>query len=315
MNLDIERFLEDTSGRYAVRFAAVIQDLLAAEVAKDRTAARRAEAELEDILRTTMGMAEILGARLMLQQAAKVMAREQMAADRGRLVAFADQPLVPAITFEEALEDLVTRTPVTIRNSAERTAQRISELYSEGRNLAFVRATTDTVTQTARDYLQKAFQSGLSAGDAAKGLADAVAAVRENTVAWSRAYASTVFRTNVNTAVTAGRFRQAQDPDIRAVIPAFRFDAVGDADSRDNHDAADGIILRTDNPEWRRIAPPLGYNCRCQVTLMSVPELRRMGRIGPDGQVIESRVPSNAFPDPGFRHGGRPDLFINETTR
>ena len=110
MNLDVERFLEDTSGRYAVRFAAAIQDLLAAEVAKDRTAARRAEAELEDILRTTMGMAEILGARLMLQQAAKVMAREQMAADRGRLVAFADQPLVPAITFEEALEDVLEQT-------------------------------------------------------------------------------------------------------------------------------------------------------------------------------------------------------------
>jgi len=314
MNLDADRFLEDQSGRYAVEFARAISDLMAHEVAKNRTAARDAEKRLADIIRNTMGMAEILGARLMLREAAKIIASERMSADRAGMVAFAEQPIVPAITFAEALEDLVTRTPVTIRNAAERTAQRISELYSEGRNLAFVRATTETVTQQARDYLQKAFTSGLSAGDAAKGLADAVAAVRENTVAWSRAYASTVFRTNVNTAVTAGRFRQAQDPDIRAVIPAFRFDAVGDADSRDNHDAADGVILRVDNPEWRRIAPPLGYNCRCQVTLMSTPALRRMGRIGPDGQVIESRVPSGAFPDPGFRHGGRPDLFVNASS-
>jgi len=37
-------------------------------------------------------------------------------------------------------------------------------------------------------------------------------------------------------------------------------------------------------------------------------ELERMGRIRKDGSLIEDKVPSGAFADPGFRHGGRPDL-------
>jgi len=107
--------------------------------------------------------------------------------------------------------------------------------------------------------------------------------------------------------------REALAADFKDAAPLNHFLECQDKFGN-NHDAADGVILRVDNPEWRRIAPPLGYNCRCQVTLMSTPALRRMGRIGPDGQVIESRVPSGAFPDPGFRHGGRPDLFVNASS-
>jgi hypothetical protein len=66
--------------------------------------------------------------------------------------------------------------------------------------------------------------------------------------------------------------------------------------------------MSVNNPEWRKIAPPLGYNCRCQVVHVTRDELERMGRIRKDGTVIEGKVPAGAFADPGFRHGGRPDL-------
>ena len=49
MNLDADRFLEDQSGRYAVEFARAISDLMAHEVAKNRTAARDAEKRLAGI--------------------------------------------------------------------------------------------------------------------------------------------------------------------------------------------------------------------------------------------------------------------------
>ena len=117
-----------------------------------------------------------------------------------------------------------------------------------------------------------------------------------------------VFRTNVNSSITAGRFRQTQDPDIKAAVPAFRFDSVGDGDTRHNHNAADGIIMAVDDTRWSKIAPPLGYNCRCQISHVSIDELEAMGRIK-DGKVVASHIPGNAGPDDGFVHGGRPDLI------
>jgi len=88
MNLDADRFLEDQSGRYAVEFARAISDLMAHEVAKNRTAAREAEKRLADIIRNTMGMAEILGARLMLREAAKIIASERMSTQSGDMFSF-----------------------------------------------------------------------------------------------------------------------------------------------------------------------------------------------------------------------------------
>ena len=95
----------------------------------------------------------------------------------------------------------------------------------------------------------------------------------------------------------------ARDPDVKLAIPALRYTAVGDGDTRPNHEAADGVILAVDNPAWNTMRPPFGYNCRCQLDLMSRPELRRMGRLDAAGKVIESRIPSGAHPDPGFRPG------------
>ena len=235
----------------------------------------------------------------------------------GLLVAFAapafaaDEPtqtLLPRVTFEEALEDMVERAPVTIRDAAERTAQRIAELYSEDKVMAIVRSAEESVTSEAQKFIERALRDGVPEGEAGQRLAMRVDDIRVQSQAWSEGYARMVFRTNINTAISAGRFRQAQDPDIQEVAPAFRFDAVGDGDTRDNHDAADGLIMSVSNPEWRKIAPPLGYNCRCQVVHVTRSELESMGRIRKDGSLIEDKVPSGAFADPGFRHGGRPDL-------
>ena len=72
----------------------------------------------------------------------------------------------------------------------------------------------------------------------------------------------------------------------------------------------DGVILTSRNPAWRRLAPPLDYNCRCRVDLVSRFELEDLGRIRPDGSVIESAIPVGAGPAEGFRFGGRIDLGI-----
>lgn len=315
MNVDVDQLLETKNPEPARLYRDAVSRLLVAKIrvdggqVRDDQEVEAARRQLGESIRQTIGVAEILGAQEALQQASAAYARGvRFGAERGRLLAFAEQTLIPRVTFEEALEDFVTRAPVTILDAAERTAARISELYSEGRVLAFVRSAEQAVTDRAASFLADAFAEGLGEREAARGLRLAVDSVRQATEAWSESYARTVFRTNLNTAQTAGKFRQASDPVIKAVLPAARFSAVGDRDTRPNHGAADGLILATDNPAWGQLAPPLGYNCRCKVRLISTPELQDRGRLTEDFEIVESAVPGNAGPDPGFRHAGRPDL-------
>ena len=327
-----DRILESTGAQYARLYTAAIHDLYVATVRGNRPAAFDARQQLAKVIAATMGAAELIGARMTIAAAFRVKQQHfnargdrvcpacgylsRAAFDRctrwrcGAPMTFADeQTIIPKVTLQEALDDFVTRAPVTLKNAAERTAQRIAALYTEDRVVAFVRSAEEAVTREAQSFIARALREGIGEGDAGQRLSMAVGDVRARTEPWSEGYSRMVFRTNVNTAITAGRFRAAQDPDIKAAVPAFRFDSVGDVDTRHNHNAADGVILSVDSLEWRRIAPPLGYNCRCRVVHVSSIELDAMGKLRDDGSVIDDRVPADAGPDEGFRPGGRPDLF------
>lgn len=325
MNLDVDRFLEDLSGRHAKLYKDAVREMVIFRAMGDRPAMAAAKERLGEVIAESMGIAEILGATLALRKAASFLSEERQGnfAESSELITFAGEPsnnILPRVTFEKALEDMVDRTPVTLRRAADRSAQQISKLYGSGRVVAFANSAEAAVTKRVQDLIGQAIKEGIPEQaavingrfepGAGRLITMGVKAVAEQTANWTEAYAKMSFRTNLNTAVTAGRFRQVQDPDVRQVIPAFRFDSVGDGDTRHNHDAADGLIFKVDNPVWNKIAPPLGYNCRCQVRYVGTPELRRLGRITAMGDVREDKLPPGAFPDKGFRHGGRPDLFI-----
>jgi SPP1 gp7 family putative phage head morphogenesis protein len=310
MNLDATKFLEDLTGKHAKAYTETVQDMLVAMALGQKVALSAARKRLEDVITETMGAAEVLGASIVLREAAKVIESAP-----SLFASTPTQTILPRVTFIEALEDMVTRTPTTIRNAAERTAQNIAKLYGEGRVVAFARSAEQAVTERVGALISDAIRTGGEELGVGRLIKTTVEEIRDKTGAWSEGYARMAFRTNVNTAVTAGRFRQAQDPAIAAVMPAMQFLTADDVDVRHNHGAADDLIFKTNNPVWNRIAPPLGYNCRCTVRHVSVPELRRMGRITAEGDVREDRLPPGAFPDNGFRHGGRPDLFINGVAR
>jgi SPP1 gp7 family putative phage head morphogenesis protein len=312
-----DKLLDEPAPGQLRPYIRAVEDLFAAAVLGDRILRHDAVVRMAKVAAATAGVAEVLGATEALQLAAGATERTRafLQADAARLVAFAEAPLqsiVHRVTFEEAVQSMVDRTPKTLRRAAERTAQRISQLYGEGINVAFARSAEASVTRYAHDFIVRALREGIPEGAAGRRLAMGVNEIRTRSAAWSESYARMAFRTNVNTAVSAGRFRQVQDPDIRAVVPAMRYTAVGDGDTRPNHKAADGVILTVDNPAWGRIAPPMGYNCRCQVDLVTVPDLRRTRRISKGGSVVESRIPAAAKPDDNFRHGGRPDLMSNK---
>ena len=309
----VDDLLESKSDQRAELYADPILDLIVAMTQGDRNAAADARIRLGTVMRDTTAMGEIMGARLMLQDAAvaydhefRVQTKE---AERMQLWSFArSQSIVPKLSIQEALEALVNKTPVTLRRAADRTAQQIAKLYSEQNVILFARSAEASVTKEVQRLIADGMKRGLSEGEIGRRIAMKVNDIRKRSKAWSQAYARMVYRTNVNSAVTAGRFRQAQDQDIKQVVPAFRFDAVGDGDTRRNHQAGDGVILSVDNPAWSKLAPPLGYNCRCQLVHISSVELRALGRLDRRGNLKQSRIPPGFQADPGFRHGGRPDL-------
>lgn len=313
LDVDVQQMLVETEDRHIRLYREAVADMLIGYVLGDGPGVDAARLRLHDLLVETMGIGELIGAAQVLAQAAGIMAREggaEFAADRRDLLAFeATNNVLPRVSFWQALKAFAERVPVTVRNAAERTAAKIAALYSSGRVVAFVRAAEEAVTTRAKEVIEDAIERGKTEAWAGRLLKENVDEVRKETEAWTEGYSRMAFRTNLGTAVSAGRFRQVSDPDIASVIPCFRFDAMMDIDTRENHAAAHGLIFSTGNPVWNHIAPPLGYNCRCSVSLVSAPMLRRMGRLRPDGSFVEDALPSSAHPDPGFRHGGRPDLF------
>ncbi len=318
MRLDSQRIVEKLEGRFGLVYVASIGELLASLATRNQPRAAMARGHLEYVVAETMGVAEVLGATEVLQAAAGVLVDDEAAFrhDRRGLVCFRQseaQDILPRVELQEAVDDMLARTPVTLRDAAQRTGREIARIYAEGHAIAFARAAEHSVTERVQAVIAQAMREGLGENEAVARIRENVDQVRQDTTAWTEAYARTAFRTNVSTAVTAGRFRQAQDPDVSALVPAFAFDAIGDADTRPNHEAADGAIWSVTNPVWQQLAPPLGFQCRCSVRIVTRPELRRMGRLDENGRVIESPVPAGAFPDPGFRHAGRPDLLLGAT--
>ena len=308
MRLDVGKFLDDLTAKHARHYIDAINNMTAAKAVGNATEVRVQRLKLADVIRETTGTAEVMGASITLQKAAKIISGRgaSLRGDRSRMIAFADttiQTIIPHHTFEEAVESMIDRTPVTIRSAAERTGQAIRELYRAATKpiVAFVRAAEAAVTQRAPGLVAELIREGSSEVDAGARLAKDINDMRKRSRKWSSSYARMVFRTNTNTGATAGRFRQARDPDIAEVIPAFRFDAIIDGDTRTNHAAADGLTFKTSDPRWAKIAPPLGYNCRCDIIEVPAYDLKE----------LSTRIPTGAKADEGFGQGGRPDLMLS----
>lgn len=114
----------------------------------------------------------------------------------------------------------------------------------------------------------------------------------------------TIFRTNVQSAYSTGRYRQMLENAPRR--PWWMYDAVGDYRTRPSHAAMDGRVYRYDHPIWDKWYPPNGFNCRCTVRTLSDRDMDRRG-------LKQSVRPPAVEPDEGFAYNpGRakwqPDL-------
>ena len=188
---------------------------------------------------------------------------------------------------------LLKREPLLAESAAE-----VPALIESG---AFTAARAST--QEIADRVHKAIADSLATGDPTA----TTARILADTEAWTDAYAETVVRTNQSRAYTDGVTEMAEKPGVRAVTPAFRYDATRDSATRPNHRAGDGLIMATDDPAWRDHKPPFGFNCRCVISLVTRSQLSRMGLINEDTGDVVPHFPRGFaahVPDEGFISGG-----------
>ena len=106
------------------------------------------------------------------------------------------------------------------------------------------------------------------------------------------AYLNMVFRTNIQSAYGAGRFRAITDPDVMQARPFIQYRTVGDSRVRDAHAVLEDTVYRTDSADWRRIAPPNGFSCRCSATTLDREEASKF--------TVLDEPPADYVADPNF---------------
>jgi SPP1 gp7 family putative phage head morphogenesis protein len=219
--------------------------------------------------------------------------------------------------FNAVLENLINRiprgiTPELIQSlglddveKKRQAMEAVKRLYRDQFSFAVARSAKDKITARVQDLITEGLRTGQPITKASEAI--------EKMTGWKGNYARTVYRTNLNTAYTAGRVEALSKPLVKRAIPAVRFVTANDDDVRDgsnsdeNHAAMQGVMGAIDDPGWDQDGgwfPPLGYNCRCIMRGMGYSEAVRRGAIDKNGRVKPVRIPQGAAKEPGF--GARP---------
>lgn len=194
---------------------------------------------------------------------------------------------LPAVPFEEAVQDVLSRSPRLAKGYVE-----VQRFYSTEHAFALAKSVDLEVTMKAQEVVRRALSDGAT-------LAQAEAEVA-NLDGWARSYGEVVYRTNVTTAYAQGRLAQAKDPEVQVIAPCLMVVTHHDSTTRPNHLRYDGMVAGPDDPIWKHNAPPFGYQCRCTLRLVDRIEAEQLGALDVNGRPLPGRIPFGAFPDEGF---------------
>jgi hypothetical protein len=209
--------------------------------------------QLGDLLASTMGMADMYGARRTLLD---VQARKR----KYGMVQYAapyDQtpdtpsPVVPHVPFDEAIRDMISRAPAVVKAPLGRRWLEVSKLYTKGHGFALAKSNDIVITRRVQDYISQSLKQGETVDTGAQAIADLGN--------WSQSYGETVYRTNLSTGYAEGSREIAKDKDLEDFVVGLKREPVGDADTRPNHNFT--LIAALDDPIWRDLSVPGGYNC------------------------------------------------------
>lgn len=187
------------------------------------------------------------------------------------------------LEFEEAATWFRRRVPLT--------DEQFFGLIASMRRRAFGvagAATLDMVSAIQRS-LERAIRSGQTFGDWKKSVPG------ELRRAWGKWRSEVIFRTNVQTAYSAARWKQLRAPAVLRARPFWMFDAVLDSRTTPVCSAAHGTVLPAEHEWWQTHTPPLHFACRSGIRSLRTAQALKRG---------VSETPPSADPQAGF--GGAP---------
>ena len=157
----------------------------------------------------------------------------------------------------------------------EKRLTEVIRAYRERADYAAKRTLQDLADRVVVE-LERSLTEGGAIDDFARSLADSAIGQPNQT-----SYLDNVFRTNIATAYGAGRLREIERS--ADVVPFVQYRTSGDSRVRPAHAELDGLIFRTSNPEWKRIAPPNSYRCRCVIVTLDEEDVagRRVSEVTP----------------------------------
>lgn len=204
---------------------------------------------------------------------------------------FADEDAVPYFsTFEEARNWFVKKKVLS--------SEEYKKLDEELKQYAFTVTGLAKTEHTAKilDVLTKAYDEGSSYNGFKKNLTG----FREEIAGISETQLQLVYRQNMTSAFSEGRFKQMMQ--AADIFPNWEYVTVGDHRVRPAHAAMDGEVRRYDDPFWNAWYPPNGFNCRCVVEVTDKePTGRGVPAWNPE---LEAKAAEAGSPIKGFDYAG-----------
>lgn len=130
--------------------------------------------------------------------------------------------------------------------------------------------------------IDDAVKKGTSLDDFKKSIGDDLKKAWGSKVADPPWRLETIFRTNVQMAYGAGRFKQATHPDVLGDRPVWMFDAILDGRTSSICKACDGTKRPANDAWWQTHTPPLHHNCRSSFIALTVAQAGKVTTSPPD---------------------------------
>jgi len=158
------------------------------------------------------------------------------------------------LPFDEAIQAFIEKQIVT--------PEEFRALSDEARQRAFTatRLASQGLIDRAHRRLLETLQSGGTMQDFARALRED--AISLGVTPADPGYLETVYRTNVGSSYSAGRYRQMMAPTVVAARPYVQFRATMDSRTTNICSSLNGKVFAQSDPTWRHLAPINHHNCR-----------------------------------------------------
>jgi SPP1 gp7 family putative phage head morphogenesis protein len=146
--------------------------------------------------------------------------------------------------------------------------------------------------QAVKDALAKALENGETFRDFRERIADVI-----NRQGWRGDRIETIFRNNIQTAYSAGRWAKMEQ--VKKARPYRQYMTVGDERVRPSHAILNGMVFHADHEFWAENYPPNGHKCRCGVRTLSARQVER------EGLEVQDKTPGDSMytdPKTGMEH-------------